>query len=221
MMIKASTFQFLRELSVNNNREWMQAHHKEYQDAKSNVIELVGHLMAAMEIIGLNFGDMEPSKLMFRLNRDVRFSANKEPYKTNFGIVLNPRGRKDGSASYYLHIEPGASFLAGGIWHPESSILYKIRQEIAYCSEEFLSLIESKDFKNTFGALTGPSLTRPPKGYDAHHPAIEYIKLKSYTVSTRISDASLQEKQVIPRLMKHYKLMQPFIAFLNRALDLE
>jgi uncharacterized protein (TIGR02453 family) len=125
--------------------------------------------------------DVDASKAIFRINRDVRFSKNKAPYKTNFGASINPGGKKSMIAGYYVHIEPGKSFLAAGTYMPEAPYLSAIRQEIDYNLEEFKKIVGAKDFKKEFTSLSvEDALKTVPKGYDKENPALEFLKLKHF-----------------------------------------
>jgi uncharacterized protein (TIGR02453 family) len=150
----------------------------------------------------------------------VRFSKDKRPYKNNLGASLNPGGKRAQTAGYYLHIEPGGSFLAGGIWMPPGDILKKIRQEIDYNGKEFNKIISNKDFKKYFGGLD-PSykLKTTPKGYDKTHPDIESLKLTSYIVWHEYPDKEATNKNFIKQLGKGAKIMKPLIDFLNTSMD--
>jgi uncharacterized protein (TIGR02453 family) len=157
---------------------------------------------------------------MFRIYRDVRFSKDKRPYKNNLGASINIGGKKATNAGYYLHIEPGGSFLAGGIWMPPSDVLKKIRQEIDYNGKPFHKIIDNKDFKKQFGKPDEEyKLKTTPKGYDKDHPDIEYLRLTSFIVWHKYSDKIVSSKNFVKELGKATKLMRPFLDFLNTAMD--
>jgi hypothetical protein len=161
-----------------------------------------------------------PKQCVFRINRDVRFSKNKEPYKNNFGASFSKGAKKINAAGYYFHLEPGASFLGGGLWMPEAPDLQKIRQEIDYSFKEFKGILGNAKFKNTFGTLsTEAKLSRPPKGYDIENPAIEYLKLKSFTAIVPIADKDLWDVNIVKQSLTVFKTLSPLVHFLNRAID--
>ena len=157
---------------------------------------------------------------MFRINRDVRFSKEKHPYKNNMAMQFNPYGKSLMAAGYYVHIQPGACFLGGGIWMPMAPELKKIRQEIDYNLIDFKKILTNKKFVACFGATvqSQESLTRPPKGYTDDNPALPYLKLKNFVAMQQYTDAEMMDKNMAKNLVKSFEAMQPFIAFLNRAI---
>ena len=157
---------------------------------------------------------------MFRINRDVRFSKEKHPYKNNMAMQFNPYGKSLMAAGYYVHIQPGACFLGGGIWMPMAPELKKIRQEIDYNLADFKKILTNKKFVACFGATVQnqQSLTRPPKGYTDDNPALPYLKLKNFVAMQQYTDAEMMDTNMAKNLVKSFEAMQPFIAFLNRAI---
>ena len=166
-------FSFLAALRENNNKEWFDAHRKEYALIRQEAVDLTSELIAGISRFDPSVKDLEPSSCIFRINRDVRFSANKDPYKTHIGIYVNKGGKKANTAGYYLHLEPQASFIAAGIYAPGPAELATIRQEIDYNLPDFLSVLQKPLFVKEFNALQGEKLMRPPKGYDAENEAVE------------------------------------------------
>jgi uncharacterized protein (TIGR02453 family) len=165
---------------------------------------------------------LQPKECVFRINRDVRFSKDKSPYKTNMGMSIAPKGKKGISAGYYFHLEPGGSFMGGGLYQGMPDDVKKVRQEIDYCFAEFSTIISSKKFKATYGNLNMDAemkLSRPPKGYDENNAAIEYLKLKSFIAMTNIADEDFTDKTLTKKIVAAFETLQPMIAFLNRALD--
>ncbi len=218
-MLQKSTFEFLKNLAQNNQKEWMDTHRKDYENAKENFKNVVSAIIIGLQEMGMDTTALTASNCIFRLNRDIRFSADKSPYKTNFGAAFSPHGRKAQEPGYYLHVEPGKSFVGGGMWMPEAAQLKKIRQEIDYNFEAFQKIISDKKFKSLFHQIDGPKLIRAPKNYAEDHPALEYLKLKSYTVGVSITDAQLCNKNAVEKVMEVFRTMKPFIDFLNTALD--
>jgi uncharacterized protein (TIGR02453 family) len=161
---------------------------------------------------------------LFRINRDVRFSANKAPYKTNMGAWMNVGGKKLWNAGYYFHIEPGNSFLAAGLYQPEPKLLANIRQEIDYNFDSFKKIVEDKKFVKTFGGLSkseGMTLSRPPKGYDITNPAIDYLKHKSFVATLQITNVELLDKNLLKNTLNHFKQLAPLVQFFNTVYDNE
>jgi len=158
---------------------------------------------------------------MFRINRDIRFSKDKSPYKTNFGASINRGGKKSMLAGYYFHCEPGEAFVGGGIWQPMPPELKKVRQEVDYNFNEFKKIIGSKKFKPVYGELykgNDVSLSRMPKGYEENNPAAEYLKLKSYLAMTNLSEKDLISKDLLKNTIAAFEALQPLIKFINEAL---
>ena len=219
-MIDLSTIQFLTSLKKNNSKEWFDENRQRYAAAKDNYLDFVGEVLGRMKKIDASLADLEPKQCVFRINRDVRFSKNKAPYKTNMGASFSKGGKKVQCAGYYFHFEPGASFIGGGFWMPMAPELNKIRQEIDYGFEAFNKIINKKKFKNSFGSLSeSEKLTRPPKGYEAENPAIEILKLKSFIVMTEVKDTELTSKELVNTVVDHFETMMPLVDFLNRAID--
>lgn len=221
-MIETSTLQFLTALKANNSKEWLDANRPAFVLAKANMENLATALLAAISKFDPSISHLQAKDCMFRINRDVRFSKNKAPYKTNMALYISRNGKKGlGTAGYYLHVEPGAAFLAGGIYMPPAPQLKKIRQEIDYNLEAFLKLLKKAGMQAHFGGLheqEGSKLLRPPKGYDETNPAIEYLKLKSFIATTPLSAEALTSKDAVKQMAEKCKVLFPLIDFLNGAL---
>jgi uncharacterized protein (TIGR02453 family) len=163
---------------------------------------------------------LEAKDCVFRINRDIRFSNDKTPYKTNLGASISPGGKKSLSAGYYFHLQPGASFLAGGMWQPPAPQLSAVRQEIDYNTPEFKKIINNKDFKKYFGALSDEDKVKTaPKGYDKTHPEIEILKLKSFIVVHDLKDKEVLSKDFLQHATAVFKALHPLDLFLRRACD--
>ena len=219
-MIQAATLKFLKNLKKNNNRPWFQEHRKQYENVKADFLLLVEKLITGIAAFDKPIGNLEAKNCLFRINRDVRFSKNKDPYKSNLAAYFNKDGKKGIGAGYYLHVEPGRSFVAGGIWMPEPAVLAGIRQEIDYNFTDWKKLIDQKKFRKYFPeAVKGEeALKRPPKGYDENNPAIEFLKMKSFIVSKPYADSDLVNTDFIKEVTKTFNVMKPFINFLNTSL---
>lgn len=219
-MINTETIKFLKELKKNNSKEWFDQNRKTYEQAKTNYLSFVEGVLGKMKKIDTSLIDLEPKQCVFRINRDVRFSKNKAPYKVSMGASLSKGGKKVQCAGYYFHLEPGASFIGGGFWMPMAPELNKIRQEINYNTADFNKILNHKKFKTTFGSLSETEkLTRPPKGYDADNPAIELLKLKSFVVMCEVKDEALTDKGLSSKIIAEFENMMPFVDFLNKAID--
>jgi uncharacterized protein (TIGR02453 family) len=221
-MLEPQTLKFLSGLKKNNNRDWFEKHRPQYEAAKidfQNFIQLVIDDFGRKD---LSIAGNIARNCVFRINRDIRFSKDKTPYKTNLGASITKGGRKSPLAGYYFQCEPGNSFIAGGLWMPENDNLKKTRQEIDYNWEEFQALLKEKKFKATYKDLykgKDISLANMPKGYEKDHPAIEYLKLKSFIAETKIDDADLTKATLHKKTVAAFEAMQPLINFINRALD--
>lgn len=214
-----SLLAFLKNLEKNNNKDWFDANRKTYEDIRKQWLAFTAD---AIEVVGKFDKDvamLEPKSCIFRINRDIRFSKNKSPYKNNFGMSLSKGGKRDDFCGYYLHIQPGASFIAGGSYMPMPEKLAAIRQEIDYNAKEFVDIITHKSFKANFGTLGGETLQRPPKGYEADNPMIQFIKHKSFIAEYKLSDKDLLDPDFSKKMVDLFKAMNPLNEFLYRAME--
>jgi uncharacterized protein (TIGR02453 family) len=221
-MLHAATFSFLADLRANNNKAWLEANRPAYEAAKADFLVLVTEVLRQLEAADPAIAEshLEPKKCVFRLNRDIRFSTDKTPYKTNFGAWFNPGGRGAPSAGYYLNLEPGGSFAAGGLYMPEAKVLATLRQEIDYNLPAFEALLSAPEFGRHFPGLSREhTLQRPPKGYDAANPALAYLKLKSFTASQPLPDTALQRPDASRQITAAFTALQPLVHFLNQGVD--
>lgn len=218
--ISNTTFKFLKDLKNNNNREWFNDNKKRYEAAKEEFETFIGALITNISKFDAPIGSLEPKKTIFRIYRDVRFSANKDPYKINFGAHLSSSPSKiHDRAGYYIQIQPGNSFLAGGAYLPPSAWINKIRQEIDYNTDEFKKILNNATFKKYFGGITGEQLKTAPKGYPKDHPEIELLRYKSYLVSNECGDKAVTSDDFLTHATNVFKAMKPFDDFLNRAAE--
>lgn len=223
-MLESQTLKFLSQLKKNNNKTWFDSHRVQYEVARidfSNFIQLV---IDALQKTDTTITGITSKESQFRINRDVRFSKDKRPYKENFGAFIARGGKKSIYAGYYFHLAPGNSFMGGGLWMPEPVNLKKVRQEIDYNWDEFQSILKNKNFKKIFGDLlkTGDlSLSRMPKGYEEDNPAIDYLKLKSLIAETTIADEDLTKSTLHKKTVTAFETLQPLLNFINRSLGSE
>lgn len=218
--ISNTTFKFLKDLKNNNNREWFNDNKKRYEAAKEEFETFIGALITNISKFDAPIGSLEPKKTIFRIYRDVRFSTNKDPYKINFGAHLSSSPSKiHDRAGYYIQIQPGNSFLAGGAYLPPSAWINKIRQEIDYNTDEFKKILNNATFKKYFGGITGEQLKTAPKGYPKDHPEIELLRYKSYLVSNECGDKVVTSEDFLIHATNVFKAMKPFDDFLNRAAE--
>lgn len=220
-MINPSTLKFLKGLRKNNNKQWFDSHREEYESAKADFEKFIQIILDKHSKSDPDLKPLSARKCLFRINRDIRFSKDKTPYKTNFAASLDKEGKKSGFAGYYFHLEPGNSFLAGGLWMPPPENIKKVRQEIDYCFDEFRKIVTSKKFKTIYGDLytgEGVNLTKVPHGFEKDNPAAEYLKFKSWLVTSNLSDAEVTSPKLVSKTISAFEIMQPFIKFLNRPL---
>lgn len=217
-MDTTALLRFLKELSQNNHKEWFDAHRKEYEALRKEWLGFVGELITAFGAFDSSLLSLEPKNCVFRINRDIRFSKDKSPYKTNFGCSLNPRGKKAEFIGYYIHLDPAGCFVAGGAYGPQPDTLSAIRQEIDYNADEFKSIVTHPTFVKAFGSLSGETLSRPPKGYEADNPAIVYLKHKSFLAQHPLSLSDIKSPNLAQNLSQTGRAMKPLVDFLNRAI---
>jgi len=219
-MLQAAALKFLKDLKKNNNRPWFEEHRKQYEETKDNFLSFIDNLITGIAVFDPPIAALKAKDCSFRINRDVRFSKDKSPYKNNIAAYFNRNGKKANGAGYYLHIEPGKSFAAGGLWMPDAKDLAKIRQEIDYSFEDWKKIIGHAAFKKTFPeGVTGEALVRPPKGYEENNPAIIYLKKKSFIVSRSFTDEAVLNKSFVKEVAHTFKTMKPLIDFLNAAVE--
>jgi len=221
-MLQKSTLEFLTQLRTNNNKIWFDTHREEYQNARVDFANFIDNTITEVSKKDHSIQHLKSKDCMFRINRDIRFSKNKDPYKSNFGAFLVAGGKKSTLAGYYFHLEPGLSFAGGGLWMPAAEQLQKVRQEIDYNLTDFKKIINNKTFKEIYGELTaesGQKLTRVPKGYEADNPAAEYLKFKSFVAMRGISDIELTSKNLSKNILKAFYTLQPLIYFLNEGIN--
>jgi len=213
--ISPEVFGFLKKLNTNNNREWFTENKNLYTESQQNVIAFLEELLKEMSEFDEELAKIDAKKSLFRIYRDTRFSKDKIPYKTNFGASLG-MGKGSQKGGYYLHLEPGKSFIAGGIYMPESSVLKELRKEISLYGNEFLSILNNKDFKKHFPELDqDDKLKKVPQGFEKEDPMAEYLKLKNFIVVYYLKDEEILKKDAAKNLAKIFKLMKPLNDFLN------
>lgn len=220
-MLNPATLRFLTDLKAHNAKPWFDANRPVYEAAKADFLTFVAKVIEELGRLDPTIAEanLQAKACTFRINRDVRFSADKSPYKTNLAAWFNAGGKIANTAGYYLHVEPGGAFVAGGLYMPEPKVLAALRQEIDYNLPAFEELLNHPDFNAYFTGLSREdALQRPPKGYDASNPAIEYLKLKSFTASHPLPDAVLTQPALLGEVTEAFRGLQPLVRFLNRAL---
>ncbi len=204
---------FLSTLKDNNNKEWFDQHRPEWEAIKKDFNKFIADLILEISKFDKSIEGLQAKDCIFRINKDVRFSKDKSPYKTNIGAIINKGGKKSNFAGYYIHIEPQASMIAGGIYMPDAPLLKSIRQEIDYNFESFEKVLNHKLYKKYFEKMSGDKLVSVPKGYDESNPSIGYLKHKSFLSIYNISTKEIEIKHIV----EVCKAMKPFNDFLNQA----
>lgn len=221
-MLQSSTLIYIKKLQKNNNKPWFEENRTLFNNAKDDFEKVVKDIIISFGKIDPDIAPLEAKNCVFRQYRDVRFSNDKTPYKTNMGASFDREGKKSGFAGYYLHIEPGNKSMAGGgIWMPEAPALKKIRQEIDYSFDDFYKTINEPQFKKVFGEIQQGEykLSREPKGYEKDNPAIEYLKLKSVVAIQTLTDDDLISKDLLQKILSAFTALMPLIKFINRSLE--
>ena len=219
-MIQAQTLLFLKELADNNNREWFQQNKERYDKARENLIELTTALISKVHQVdpGVDAA-LDPKKSVMRIYRDIRFSKNKTPYKTNFGVSIPSHGVKLGGVEYYLQIQPGKSFIAGGYWMPEAEHLKAIRQEIDYNAADLKKIVDDPGFVKLFGEFRKQEqLKTVPRDYSADNENIELLKLKSFIVFHQLTDKEVQSPKAADEIAALCGKIYPLNVFLKNAI---
>ena len=210
---------FLEDLKKNNDRDWFHENKSRFLEAKKEFEIFVGELLPKMAEIDKDLAGLEVKQCVFRIYRDVRFSKDKSPYKTNMGAAMTKGGRKSPYATYYFHMEPGNAFAGGGIWMPQAPALKAMRQEVYYNVDEFKKIIGSSKFKKHFSGIDGDQLKRPPRDFPADFPDIDLLKYKSYISGSKIDNKLLESDDLMENLLDIYRALYPFNSFINRALS--
>jgi uncharacterized protein (TIGR02453 family) len=219
-----ATFRFLRALSRNNNRAWFHAHSADYErHVREPFLQFIADLQAPLAKISTHYR-ADPRKSggsLFRIHRDTRFAGDKTPYKHWAGArFFHERRREVEAPSFYLHIQPGDCFAGGGIWHPESQTLKRMRDFIVDNPAAWTRATRSKSFREHFG-FWGESLKRPPRGFDPQHELIEDLKRRNFAAGGEISDAVVCSDKLLGTVVATFKRLAPMNDYLCAALDLE
>ncbi|WP_257669959.1 DUF2461 domain-containing protein [Parapedobacter tibetensis] len=221
-MISKATFQFLKDLKKNNNRDWFMDNKSRFEEAKADFEEYINSLISQISKYDKGISHLQAKDCIFRIYRDVRFSKDKSPYKTNFGAHITSAKSKSEihtKAGYYIHLAVGDSMLAGGAYLPPAPWLKNIRAEIDYHGEELKKIITSAAFKKYFKEIEGEKLVKAPKGVPKDHPDIELLKYKSYLAVHKLDDKTVLSKEFVTYSADVFKALKPFDDFLNRSQD--
>jgi uncharacterized protein (TIGR02453 family) len=211
---------FLKELSENNNRDWFNANKGLYQESLEIFRGFAGELLVGISTFDPSVGNLDPKDTIFRIYKDVRFSKDKLPYKTQFGCWMAKGGRKSTDAGYYFHLEPGKSFMAAGVWMPPREQLNLIRQEILFQPASYMELV-NKPVMQEYYERGGKEdmLVKGPAGYPKDFKYMEELKYKHYIWSRSYSDAAIQARGFASKLVKDYEGLFPLVSYLNQAMS--
>jgi uncharacterized protein (TIGR02453 family) len=213
------TLRFLERLRDHNDRVWFEAHRAEYEDAKNRFEALVEQLIAGLSAVD-DLAGLQAKDCVMRIFRDVRFSKDKSPYKTNMAANITPGGRKAHRLGYHLSLAPlGESIIAGGIYMPEPAQLNRLRDAIARDAAPLKAIAKNKDFKRTFGELEGEKVKTVPQGYDRAHPDIELLRFKQLLAVHRVPDEVVLGPRFAAHAVKVCTAMKPFNDYLNGVLS--
>lgn len=222
-MIDEKTLGFLEQLSSNNSKEWLDENRSDYNFAREDILNMTQKLINLVSEIdvGIAKAHLNPKKCITRLNRDLRFSKDKTPYKTDYYIVLNQNGKNSPSAFYYVHIEPNNCSVGGGVYNPQAPELKKIRKEISASFNEWNKIITSKEFQKKFptGIHNSGTLMRSPKGFEDDDPAIEFLKMKGFYTQEALTDTEIQSNLILNKIVDYFKTVKPLVDFLNVAIE--
>ena len=210
---------FLSELKVNNNKEWFDQNRDRYQECRKKILFLTELIIQEAGKFDPEIGVQDPKNCVFRIFRDVRFSNDKTPYKTNMGSFISKGGRKSVNSGYYLHIEPGASFVGGGSYCPPADALKAIRTEIFDHSEDFKQIISKDSFRKVYPEMYDDKLKTAPKGFPKDFPDIDLLKYKSFAFGSTIDDSVVTSDAFVEKVVSAMKELYPVNRFLNTALD--
>lgn len=210
--IQPSTLEFLMDLSIHNNRDWFAENKPRYEVAKTNFKDFGNALLEEMNKI-----DHIDQLKFHRIYRDVRFSKDKTPYQNHVSCSLS-RATKLLRGGYYLHIEPGKSFLGGGFWEPNAADLARIRQEIAFDAQPLRAIINHENFKKTFGKLEGEQVKTAPRGYAKDHEAIDLLRYKQFLLSQEFTDAEVTNPDFLKKVVNGFQMMRPFFDYMSEVL---
>lgn len=223
-MLSKDSLQFLDDLKANNNRDWFLDNKKRYEIFKKDYQQLVADILDAMKPLDPSLEMLEVKNCTFRINRDIRFSKDKSPYKDHVGIWISSGSKGMNRSGYYVHITRAGSFIAGGFYCPEAEDLKKVRKEIAYFHEDLEEIINNKNFQKEFGDFDRNEknlLKNPPRGYEKDHPAIEFLKLKSFETSQKLNIEEVLKEDFVSKMTQKLIVLKPLNDFINRALTSE
>ncbi|UOQ99163.1 DUF2461 domain-containing protein [Hymenobacter sp. 5317J-9] len=214
-------FTFLSGLAKHNERPWFQERKATYDQLRAQFVEDAEYWFQELQKLDPALAGPDGRKSIFRIYRDVRFSNNKDPYKTHFSVYFTASGKDVETSGYYLQLGPnGSTLIAGGMYQPDKAQLAAIRQEIDYNADELKALLAAPDFQRYFGPLGGDRLKKAPAGYPVDHPEIELLKHKSFVATHQMADADvLSHADFRAYVLEVFRAVVPFCQFLRHSLE--
>ena len=220
-MIDPNTLQFLTDLKANNVKEWFHEHKDAYQTARTNFLDVVGQVIEGIGEFDeyVLTSSLEPKRCIMRINRDIRFSKDKTPYKTNFFASIKREGKKSPFGGYYMSIDPNVSFVGGGMYMPDSGVLKQVRRRISEYYPQWQEVLSESSFQTHFPEGVKPSgeLQRPPQGFSKEDPAIDYLKFKGFYTQRFFNHKEVSHPDFVPSVLDSFRSLRPFISFLNEG----
>lgn len=216
-MLTQHTLQFLNNIAENNNREWFHANKKDYELVKEEFEFFCGEILTGLSKFQDDLHNTTAKSCILRINRDIRFSADKSPYKKYLGAGFGPGGKSSGKVDFYLQIQPNETFLGGGMWSPTSAQLTNFRQEIDYNPEKLKGIIDRKEFREYFNEIYGEKVKRMPKGYSIDHPNIELLKYKQLFFVHRYSNDEVFDIGFLEKIIDGCKILKPYLDYVNNV----
>ena len=215
----AAIFQFLRELSRHNDREWFNAHKDWYKQAQADFDLLLTGVIVRIAAFDESVRGIQAKDCTYRIYRDTRFSPDKTPYKTHFGGYINAKGKKSDHCGYYVHLQPGNCMLAGGSYCPPAPLLKAMRQAVYDNIDEFRSIVEDPAFRQYFPVIGENFLKTAPKGFPKDFPYLKYLQCKEYTVYCGLPDDFFESAGFLDRMDDIFRQMKRFADFMNYTID--
>lgn len=211
-------FDFLKELEANNNREWFQDNKNRYLEAKEMFEAFVEELIKGITLFDPEISGLLVKNCVFRIYRDLRFSSDKRPYKIYMGAYMCKGGKSSPYGGYYVHMQPGESFFAGGVYDVDPTLIKAIRKDIYGSIDEFKAIIEAPEFSRYY-SLFGEKLKKVPAGFPSDFPDREWLKYKHYSPACFVDESFFEGSDVVDRCVERLKLLQPINRYLNYTVD--
>lgn len=216
IQVEKQSLDFLKALAKNNQRDWFNNHKDQYLSAHNNMIQLVEALIPLMNQHDV-LESASAKQSLYRIYNDVRFSKDKSPYKTRFAFGFQ-RASKQRRGGYYMHIQPGNSFLACGFFSPNPEDLKRIRADIDTQYESWYKILNNKKIKTAFGGLSGEQVLSAPRGYAKDHPAIELLRYKQFILKHDFTDAEVLAPNFHKTINDYFKSVRPFFDYMSEVL---